>query len=43
MSRTGAYTFVNGVCGTLNQFDTRTLIEHAKTLPDGGRYLDTGS
>jgi hypothetical protein len=38
-----AYTFVNGVRGTLNQMDARTLIEHAKALPDGGRYLETGS
>jgi hypothetical protein len=38
-----AYTLVNGVRGTLNQSDARALIEHARALPEGGRYLETGS
>jgi predicted O-methyltransferase YrrM len=37
------YTFVNGVKGTLNGFDAFTLIEHAKEIPNGGRYVETGS
>jgi predicted O-methyltransferase YrrM len=38
-----AYTNVNGTKGTLNHMDAFTLIEHAKKLPDGGKYLETGS
>jgi predicted O-methyltransferase YrrM len=38
-----AYTSVNGTKGTLNPWDAHALIEHAKGLPDGGRYLETGS
>lgn len=37
------YTLVNGVKGTLNGFDAFTLIEHANEIPNGGRYVETGS
>lgn len=36
-------TIINGAIGTLNQVDSRTLVYHAQRLPDGARYLETGS
>lgn len=38
-----AYTSVNGTKGTLNQWDAHTIIDHAQRLPEGARYLETGS
>lgn len=38
-----AFTFVNGVRGTLNIIDAHALIHHAQDLPDGAKYLETGS
>lgn len=37
------YTLINDVRGTLNEFDTHSLIEHARNIPKGGRYVETGS
>ena len=38
-----AYTSVNGTRGTLNYIDTEIIIYHAKKIPSGGRYIETGS
>lgn len=38
-----AYTFVNGVKGTLNQNDTYTLINEYYKLPVNSIYVETGS
>lgn len=38
-----AYTDVNGTRGTLNMYDAKTLVEHAKKLKPNARYLETGS
>ena len=38
-----AFTYVNGVRGTLNAEDARVLVERACTLPRGARYAETGS
>lgn len=38
-----AYTKIKGVHGTLNQYDACALLEHARALPNEGRYIETGS
>lgn len=38
-----AYTSVNGVRGTLNFYDCKTIIEHAKNLSPGQKYMEIGS
>lgn len=38
-----AYTYINGVRGTLNYRDANALVGFAKSIPPGGRYLETGS
>ena len=38
-----AYTYINGVRGTLNYRDANALVQCAKNIPPGGRYLETGS
>ncbi len=38
-----AYTRIKGVYGTLNVHDARELLQHARDIPRGGRYIETGS
>jgi hypothetical protein len=38
-----AYTCIKGVTGTLNIYDAWELVQHAREIPKGGRYLETGS
>jgi predicted O-methyltransferase YrrM len=38
-----AYTYVNGVKGTLNQADTNVLLSHYIQIPMNGKYAETGS
>jgi predicted O-methyltransferase YrrM len=38
-----AYTSINGTRGTLNYYDCMTIIEHAKNLEPGEKYIETGS
>ena len=43
-SNNTAYTIINDtVRGTLNQADTYTLLAHYTKLPQGSRYVETGS
>ena len=38
-----AYTYVNGVKGTLNESDTNVLLNHYIQLPMNSKYVETGS
>jgi hypothetical protein len=38
-----AYTYVNGVKGTLNEADTNVLLNHYIQLPMNSKYIETGS
>lgn len=38
-----AYTYVNGVKGTLNESDTNVLLNHYIQLPMNSKYIETGS
>lgn len=38
-----AYTYVNGVKGTLNEMDTNVLLNHYIQLPMNSKYIETGS
>jgi predicted O-methyltransferase YrrM len=38
-----AYTYVNGVKGTLNEADTNVLLNHYIQLPMNSNYVETGS
>jgi len=38
-----AYTYVNGVKGTLNESDTNILLNHYIQLPMNSKYVETGS
>src|SRR6056300_1947535 len=38
-----AFTYVNGVKGTLNKMDTHILLNDMSTVPIGGKYVETGS
>lgn len=38
-----AYTYVNGVKGTLRQMDFQILKQFTESIPTGGRYVETGS
>jgi len=38
-----AYTYVNGVMGTLNEADTNVLLNHYIQLPMNSKYIETGS
>lgn len=38
-----AYTYVNGVKGTLNEADTNVLLNHYIQLPMNSKYVETGS
>jgi predicted O-methyltransferase YrrM len=38
-----AFTYVNGVKGTLNKMDTHILLNEMSTVPIGGKYVETGS
>lgn len=38
-----AYTYVNGVKGTLNETDTNVLLNHYIQLPMNSKYIETGS
>lgn len=38
-----AFTYVNGVKGTLNQNDTNVLLSEMSKIPVNGRYAETGS
>lgn len=38
-----AFTYVNGVKGTLNKMDTNILLSEMSTVPVNGKYAETGS
>ena len=38
-----AYTYVNGVKGTLNETDTNVLLNHYIQMPMNSKYVETGS
>ena len=38
-----AYTYINGVKGTLNEADTNVLLNHYIQLPMNSKYVETGS
>ena len=38
-----AFTYVNGVKGTLNRFDAEVLIRHMSDLKEDSKYVETGS
>ena len=39
----GAFTWINGVKGCLREADTQILINAARTIPFGGKYVEVGS
>jgi predicted O-methyltransferase YrrM len=38
-----AFTYVNGVKGLLNRNDAAIITEHARQLPKGAKYVETGA